>query len=187
MSYPEITEEVRRRIFVLLFWEIFCMVPNGFSNERNFIFFGNRVYLLHSHIFMPYLFWNLSECLILAEKWRLVALFLTAPFVALEDDTLLKIIFPSLSYEVHWIENWAPWTSIISNCLSPLLSSAVCAVLQIVYLTAGAAVPAVIEETFQSLLNDSFNEAYEKINKVGSTSHLHLTPIPTLQENIRSH
>jgi hypothetical protein len=59
-------------------------------------------------------------------------------------------------------------------------------VLQIVYLTAGAAVPAVIEETFQSLLNDGFNDAYEKINKVGGTSQSHLTPLRTLQENIWS-
>ena len=35
-----------------------------------------------------------------------------------------------------------------------------------VYQTAGAAVPAVIEATFQSLLNDSFDEAYKKINNV---------------------
>jgi hypothetical protein len=186
MSYPEITEEVRIIIFVLLFWETFCTVPNRFSNERNFVFFGNRVCPLDSYFHAVYVLESVgvSNTRSEVEACRSV---LDRTFIALEDDTLLKITFPSLSYEVHRIENWAPWTSIISNCLSPLLSSAVCAVLQIVYLTAGAAVPAVIEETFQSLLNDSFNEAYEKINKVGSTSHLHLTPLYTLQENVRSH
>ena len=33
-------------------------------------------------------------------------------------------------------------------------------------MTAGAAMPAVIEETFQSLLNDNFDDAYSKINNV---------------------
>ena len=35
-------------------------------------------------------------------------------------------------------------------------------------MTAGAAMPAVIEQTFQSLLNDNFDEAYRKINDVRS-------------------
>ena len=35
-------------------------------------------------------------------------------------------------------------------------------------MTAGAALPAVIEETFQSLLNDNFDDAYRKINDVSS-------------------
>jgi hypothetical protein len=39
---------------------------------------------------------------------------------------------------------------------------------QVVYQTAGAAMPAVIEETFQSLLNDNFDDAYKKINNVSS-------------------
>ena len=62
-------------------------------------------------------------------------------------------------------------------------------VLQIVYLTAGAAVPAVIEETFQSLLNDSFNDAYEKINKVRGSSHntchINSTPLHIQQHSSR--
>mmetsp|Transcript_20703 Transcript_20703/g.20052 ORF Transcript_20703/g.20052 Transcript_20703/m.20052 type:complete len:346 (-) Transcript_20703:256-1293(-) len=35
---------------------------------------------------------------------------------------------------------------------------------EVVYQTAGAAMPAVIEETFHSLLNDNFDDAYKKIN-----------------------
>lgn len=42
---------------------------------------------------------------------------------------------------------------------------------QVVYLTAGAAVPAVIEATFQSLLNDSFDEAFKKINDVSTVPY----------------
>lgn len=37
---------------------------------------------------------------------------------------------------------------------------------QAVYLTAGAAVPAVIEQMLQALLNESFDAAYESIHKV---------------------
>ena len=45
---------------------------------------------------------------------------------------------------------------------------------QVVYLTAGAAVPAVIEATFQSLLNDSFDDAFKKINDVSTFPFLAL-------------
>lgn len=37
---------------------------------------------------------------------------------------------------------------------------------EVVYLTAGAAVPRVIEHMFQSLMNDSFLQAYNTINQV---------------------
>lgn len=40
---------------------------------------------------------------------------------------------------------------------------------EVVYLTAGAAVPRVIEHMFNSLMNDSFLQAYNTINQV---SHL---------------
>ncbi len=37
---------------------------------------------------------------------------------------------------------------------------------EVVYLTAGAAIPAVIEQTLQSLLNDDFSTAYSKLLRV---------------------
>ena len=49
-------------------------------------------------------------------------------------------------------------------------------------MTAGAALPAVIEETFQSLLNDNFDDAYRKINDV-SSQRWNTTIIATFEDN----
>ena len=39
---------------------------------------------------------------------------------------------------------------------------------EVVYLTAGAAMPVVIANTFNSLLNDTFDEAYKKLLNVST-------------------
>jgi hypothetical protein len=39
---------------------------------------------------------------------------------------------------------------------------------EVVYLTAGAALPAVIDDTLRSLLNDDFKTAYTKLQDVSS-------------------
>ena len=52
-----------------------------------------------------------------------------------------------------------------------------------VYLTAGAALPSVIESVFQTLLNDNFQTAYENVLKVKFLNFLHHHS-PTVYEGV---
>ena len=44
---------------------------------------------------------------------------------------------------------------------------------EIIYLTAGAAVPSVIETMYTELLNEDFESAYTKMLKVNPLPHIH--------------
>ena len=48
---------------------------------------------------------------------------------------------------------------------------------EVVYLTAGAAMPVVIANTFNSLLNDTFDEAYKKLLNVSTYCSLYIIRI----------
>lgn len=62
---------------------------------------------------------------------------------------------------------------------------------EVVYLTAGAAVPKVVDQMFQSLMNDPFQEAYntifqvnECITKLLNIRRIHLLIVPYLLSDI---